>query len=84
MKRILQLIAVAWAGWAGVAVAGLEVREVIWGFDGQVVPGHFNLLSVLVANPAGTAFDGNLVLYETRGLATRVGLASRGSLDKPA
>ncbi len=40
----------------------LEVSETLWGFDGHIVPERFNPLSVLVSNPGGTAFDGELVL----------------------
>ena len=56
-----------------VAASALEVPEVKWGFDGQVVPGQFNLLSVFVANPAAKPFDGAVNLYKSRGLADRVG-----------
>lgn len=56
-----------------ISASALEVQQVTWGFDGRVVPGRFNLLSVLVANPAGAAFDGAVNLYKTRGLAERVG-----------
>ena len=34
---------------AALPAAALEVREVVWGFDGHVVPEHFNVVSVLVA-----------------------------------
>ena len=67
------------AGWIGlllfaaVSVSALEVRQVKWGFDGQVVPGRFNLLSVLVANPDAAPFDGTVNFYKSRGLAERVG-----------
>ena len=56
-----------------VSVSALEVQQVKWGFDGQVVPGRFNLLSVLVASPAATPFDGTMKFYKSRGLAERVG-----------
>ena len=58
---------------AAVSVSALEVQQVKWGFDGQVVPGRFNLLSVLVANPSGAPFDGTVNFYKSRGLAERVG-----------
>ncbi len=45
----------------------LEVRQVLWGFDGRVVPGRFNPVSVLVANPGGGAFDGTLTFAPTLG-----------------
>jgi len=55
------------------SVSALEVQEVKWGFDGQVVPGRFNLLSVLVANPGDVPFDGTVRFYKSRGMAERVG-----------
>ena len=55
----------------------LEVQEFKWGFDGQVVPGRFNLVSVLVANPSVAPFDGTVNFYKTRGLANRVGAVCR-------
>jgi hypothetical protein len=54
------------------SASALEVQQVRWGFDGTVVPGRFNLLSVLVANPSTAPFDGMLSLYKNRGLE-RVG-----------
>ena len=58
---------------AALSASALEVREVRWGFDGQVVPGRFNVLSVLVQNPSPAPFDGTLKLWKTRGLEQRVG-----------
>jgi len=58
-------------------VFALEVQEVKWGFDGQVVPGRFNLLSVLVANPGEVPFDGTVGFYKSRGMAERVGAVYR-------
>jgi hypothetical protein len=55
------------------SASALEVEEVKWGFDGQVVPGRFNLLSVLVGNPSIAPFDGAVNLYKSRGLEDRVG-----------
>jgi hypothetical protein len=65
-----------WIGlliFAAVSASALEVQQVKWGFDGQVVPGRFNLLSVLVANPDAAPFDGTVKFYKSRGLAERVG-----------
>ncbi len=47
--------------------AALEVQQVLWGFDGRVVPGRFNPVSVLMANPGGGAFDGPMTLAPTLG-----------------
>jgi hypothetical protein len=58
---------------AAVSVSAIEVQQVKWGFDGQVVPGRFNLLSVLVANPDAAPFDGTVNLCKNRGLADRIG-----------
>ncbi len=53
----------------------LEVKQVLWGFDGKVVPGRFNIVSVLVANPGGTAFDGAMTLAPTMGFGGPRGAA---------
>jgi hypothetical protein len=55
------------------SASALEVQQVRWGFDGQVVPGRFNLISVLVANNSATPFDGAVNFYKSRGLDDRVG-----------
>ena len=56
-----------------VGASALDVQEVRWGFDGTVVPGRFNLLSVLVGNPSTAPFDGAINFYKSRGLEDRVG-----------
>ncbi|HWD91792.1 MAG TPA: hypothetical protein VG938_05525 [Verrucomicrobiae bacterium] len=56
-----------------VSASALEVQQARWGFDGQVVPGRFNLLSVLVANNSAAPFDGSMSFYKSRGLEQRVG-----------
>lgn len=43
----------------------LDVEQVRWGFDGQVVSRQFNLLSLLVSNPSTEAFDGKIELHKT-------------------
>src|ERR1017187_3267726 len=58
---------------AAASASALEVQQVKWGFDGQVVPGRFNLLSVLVANPDAAPFDGTVNFFKSRSLAERVG-----------
>ena len=58
---------------ATVPVSALEVQDLKWGFDGQVVPARFNLLSVLVANPDDAPFDGTVNFYKSRGLEERIG-----------
>ena len=52
----------------GLHAHAIEVRQVLWGFDGRVVPNRFNPVSVLIANPDGKPFDDALSLTETRGL----------------
>ena len=46
----------------------LEIKEVLWGFDGQVVPDRFNLLSIRVINPSDEPFDGTLSLEQSYGM----------------
>jgi hypothetical protein len=58
---------------AAVTGSALEIQQAKWGFDGQVVWGRFNLLSVLVENPSTAPFDGTVNLYKARGLEQRVG-----------
>jgi len=58
---------------AACSASALEVQQVKWGFDGQVVPGRFNLLSVLVVNSSDTPFDGTVNFYKSHGLGDRVG-----------
>lgn len=47
----------------------IEIRQTVWGFDGQFVPERFNILSIYVDNPSLSPFDGHLVLarYDTVG-----------------
>ena len=47
--------------------SALEVREVVWGFDGKAVPSRLNLLSVLVVNASQHPYDGVLVLRKKAG-----------------
>lgn len=54
-------------------VRALEVKETRWGFDGRVVPGRFNILSVRVAQNGARAFDGEITLRESRGGESMVG-----------
>ncbi|MGE5193551.1 MAG: hypothetical protein ACM3U2_13740 [Deltaproteobacteria bacterium] len=46
---------------ASSAVA-VDVRQAVWGFDGQVVAHRFNLFSVLVDNTAANPFEGKIEL----------------------
>ncbi len=59
---------VAWLALA-TPLAALEVRQTIWGFDGHVVPGRFNPVSVLVDNAHPSAFDGQIMLVQLDGAA---------------
>lgn len=51
----------------GLDAVALEVRETRWGFDGRVVPGRMNPVSLLIANPGNGSFEGAVVLRETAG-----------------
>ena len=50
-----------------------EVKQVDWGFGGQVSPGHFAPVSVLVDNPTQGTFDGTLTLYRSNFVGDRRG-----------
>lgn len=58
-----------------VRAEALEVRQVLWGFDGRVVPGRFNHVSVLVANPGNGTFDGPMTFAATLGFGGTRGAA---------
>jgi len=60
------LIACSMAASAETALA-IDVEQVIWGFDGQVVVNRFNLLSVLVSNPSPQPFEGRIELTKSVG-----------------
>ena len=47
----------------------LEYTEATWGFDGRVVPDQFNLLTVVVHNPAQMPFEGVVRLEQAQGFA---------------
>jgi hypothetical protein len=64
---------------AATSVSGLDIQAVTWGFDGKVVPGRFNLLSVLAANNSLVPFDGTMRLSKSRGVGNRIGAAARAS-----
>ncbi|MFM8583763.1 MAG: hypothetical protein ACKOFW_20045, partial [Planctomycetaceae bacterium] len=58
------LLSIAVVGWLSMASAAgaLEIREVRWGFDGSVLEGGFNPVSLLVGNDQSTPFDGVISL----------------------
>ncbi len=60
---------------AGLPVRALEVQQELWGFDGRVVPGRFNPVSLLMANRGGAAFDGVLTLGANLGFGGPRGAA---------
>jgi hypothetical protein len=55
----------------GLPARALEVRQTLWGFDGRAVPGRFNPVSLLLANPGARPFDSEVALEESRGLNGR-------------
>ncbi|MBM4041080.1 MAG: hypothetical protein FJ290_21480 [Planctomycetes bacterium] len=70
MRRIATVACVLLA--ASARAATLKVGTVYWGFNGTVVPGRINLLSVELANPSPVPFDGELRLYKDSGVGGRV------------
>jgi hypothetical protein len=58
---------------AGPIVRAVDVEEVRWGFDGRVVPGHVNLLSVRLANNTDQPLDAEAELWRSDGLGRRAG-----------
>jgi hypothetical protein len=53
--------------------AAIDVSEVVWGFDGQVVVLEFNPLSLLVSNSTSEPFEGTLRLTQSSGGGVRFG-----------
>ena len=54
------------------SAAAVEVRQTVWGFDGQVVAYRFNLFSVLVDNPAANPFEGTIELRKRGGTGQQI------------
>lgn len=50
-----------------------SVRLAQWGFDGAVVPGRFNLLTVLVENPGDEPLDTDLIVTRRTTLGGQLG-----------
>ena len=73
--RIFLRVFLALALLGAVPAEALEVRQVLWGFDGRVVPGRFNPVSVLVANPGQGTFDGPMTFAATLGFGGTRGAA---------
>jgi hypothetical protein len=75
MIRISPLLLRWLALWLALAapLGALEVRQTIWGFDGHVVPGRFNPISILVDNPRPAPFDGQLLLSPVDGVGGQRG-----------
>ncbi len=61
MARALAIFVLFFAPFCSSA---LEIRQTLWGFNGQVTPDAFNPLSVLVDNPSPAPFSGALMLRE--------------------
>lgn len=67
MRRLVIALALVF-GFAGVAGArDLEVRDVLWGFDGRVVSHRFSPLSLLIENPTDEPFEGVVALQPSLG-----------------
>jgi hypothetical protein len=65
------LLALAWWILPVRAPAALDVGPPAWGFDGKVVQGTFNIVSLEISNRGGRPFDGKLVLDDGGGLGAR-------------
>lgn len=64
MPAVLCLIAFLFPS----SARALDVEQIQWGYDGQVVANRFNLLSVLVSNPSPQPFDGRVQLQKSNGV----------------
>jgi hypothetical protein len=71
MKRLFAIaLLLACSALSSVA---LEVRQVVWGFNGQVLPYRINPVSIEIHNPTKKTFDGELDLHRVMPLVGRVG-----------
>lgn len=71
IRHTLALLVMLLAGSA--AALQVDPDEVRWGFNGRIVPGRVNLLSVRVFNDSGIPFDGALRLERRGGVGGRIG-----------
>ncbi len=72
---VVCLILVAMPGVPAIAQQDQQVRivEVVWGFDGRVVPGQFMPLSILVDNLSDEPIEARATLVSTSGVLREVG-----------
>ena len=63
---VIRLIVAAFvwlAAWSISETAqAVDIKQTVWGFDGQIVMQRFNLFSVLVDNPTANPFEGTIRL----------------------
>ncbi|MFO7958911.1 MAG: hypothetical protein R6X33_17640 [Candidatus Brocadiia bacterium] len=55
------------------SASAVEVREARWGFDGTVVPGRINMLSVLVTNDGAEMWQAPVTLEKRNALGEKLG-----------
>ncbi|NNJ25624.1 hypothetical protein [Alienimonas chondri] len=72
---VASLVALAFALCATPTDAQVTVRQVDWGFGGQVMPGVFTPVSILLDNPTNETFDGTVTLYRANYVGERRGAA---------
>jgi hypothetical protein len=60
-------------------VRAVDVEDVIWGFDGQVIHRRFNPVSVLFSNPKPEPFEGAVRLRSS----TRAGIYNGAPIEEP-
>lgn len=79
LHRMARCIGESCLGWlcflflTALPASALDVQQTKWGFDGEVVPGRFNVFSVLVINMDSAPFDGKIAFNKNRGMEARVG-----------
>lgn len=52
----------------------VDIKEVIWGFNGRIQPGQFNVVSILLDNGTGDPVDGQLRLQKSNGMLSASGI----------
>lgn len=71
MKRLFAIV--LFVAFAATAASALEVRQVVWGFDGKTLPHRVNPVSVEIYNPSDKPFEGFLDLHRTIPMVGRIG-----------
>ncbi len=71
MKRLFAIVLLV--ACAAAPASALEVKQVVWGFDGKALPHRINPVSIELYNPSDKPFEGILDLHRVIPMVGRVG-----------